>query len=116
MKYQQYIIGKCITEEPPNWDLRVFYVQVAERDGKRVVCGKPIEQPYHEADAGTWIIEYEGSDICPTQLANITPPATWQLLAQFPLPDNYVPESQEVRDEHKRRAIEHLKKMGVWRD
>lgn len=111
MKYQQYIIGKCITEEPPNWDLRVFYVQVEERDGKRVVCGKPIEQPYYADDAGTFIIELEGCDQCPTTLADIVPPDGWQLMAQCPLEDNYVPESEEVREEQRKQARAFLKRM-----
>lgn len=116
MKYQQYIIGKCITEEPPNWDLRVFYVQVEERDGKRVVCGEPIEIKDRYDDPGVEVIEYEGWDKPAEWLAYIVPPSGWQLLAQFPLPDNYVPESNEVREESRRRAVEHLRKLGVWRD
>ena len=111
MKYQQYIIGKCITEEPPNWDLRVFYVQVEERDGKRVVCGTPIEQPYHAPDAGVFIYAIEGSDQCPTTLADIVPPEGWQLMAQCPLEDNYVPASEEVREAERKEAREFLRRM-----
>jgi hypothetical protein len=105
-KYQEYIIGRCITEQPPEWEFKVFYVQVEERDGKRVVCGTPIDITALSDDAAVSVIEHEGCDTDPSTLADITPPEGWQLMAQHPLPDGYVPESAEVREEHQRRSIE----------
>lgn len=115
-KYQEYIIGKCITQDPPSWDFRVFYVQVEERDGRRVVCGEPIELTGRCEEPGLTVDEYEEWEQPAELLADIIPPEGWQLMAQFPLPDNYVPESMEVRGESRQRAIEHLRKLGVWRD
>jgi hypothetical protein len=115
-KYQEYIVGRCITEKPPEWEFKVFYVQVEERDGKRVVCGKPIDITHLDAEPLLGIAAEEAAPTSPEMLADITPPDGWQVMAQYPLPDNYVPESQEVFDEHGRRAIEKLRSMGLWRD
>jgi hypothetical protein len=115
-KYQEYIVGRCITEQPPEWEFKVFYVQVEERDGKRVVCGTPIDITHLDADPLLGIVAEELGTTSPDKLANVSPPEGWQVMSQYPLPDNYVPPSVEVFEEHGRRAMEHLKAMGLWRD
>lgn len=115
-KYQEYIIGRCITEQPPEWEFKVFYVQVEERDGKRVVCGTPIDITHLDADPLLGMAAEEECPTAPELMADITAPDGWQVMSQYPLPDNYVPESKEVFEEHGRRAVEHLKAMGLWRD
>jgi len=123
MKYQYYVLGRCISKQPIEWEWRARYVPVEERDGKRVVCGQHIDISHLEGadQCMSYAYEFDENDDAECSLSleravGIEVPDGWQLMADFPLPDNYVPESMEVRGESRQRAIEHLRKLGVWRD
>lgn len=118
MKYQYYVIGKQGGDPPAYAAVRAFYVPIEVTDGKRVPCGPPIELTSRTSTFDLMLDaeEFEVWDACPTELADITPPEGWELVAQFPLPDDYVPESTEVQEEAERRSRQFFKDMGLFND
>lgn len=114
MKYQQYVVARRCQDG--SHDLRRFRTKVIQSGEAWLPDGAPIEEHPTPADMLLDIGEYEDSagDFGP--LTEITPPDGWTVVARLWLPDNYVPESQEVADEHRKRAIAKLRSMGLWRD
>lgn len=114
VKYQYYVLVKPATAAEPAPTFRIYYVPVEDRDGKRVQCGTPVclSDRYDFVDAMLDIGEFDGWDADESDLADIAVPDGWELAAQFPLPDDYVPESKEVIDEGLHRAREYLRQ--IW--
>lgn len=119
MKYQQeYIIGRKTSDRPLRQELRVLRVPITEKDGRWVPAGEPIEDTWRRTQESLFvsISEYDAcGSTCP-EAVPFTPPEGWSVLAEFRLPPDYVPPSSEVTEEEQRRAVEYLRKMGVWRD
>jgi len=114
VKYQQYVVAKRRPDGSHNF--RRFRTRVVQHGDSWLPDGDPIEETAPPADMMLDVGEYEESvdDVGP--LTEITPPDGWTVVARLWLPDDYVPESQEVRDEHRNRAIARLRSMGLWRD
>lgn len=125
VKYQYIIMGQ--QSDDGSTSFRAGYVPVEERDGKRVACGQLIDIT-HIADEGQ-LMSYAGEFLdnddpgCSLSLeraVGIEVPPGWTLMGDFPLPDDYVPESAEVFEEGERRDFEEmrefLRQKGVWRD
>ena len=113
-KYQGYIVHKQTREHPKEGEFREFYVQVEQRDGKWVACGKPIDITHltHHFDMGmnAYAIDKYGEE---EGMIEAIPPEGFTVIARFWLPDNYVPESLEVIREGDERARQHLRERGI---
>lgn len=113
-KYQRYIVQEIQANEDGERALRSFYFRVEKRDGKWVAASKPVEirdghsDLFHETGLLADSVMIQDA---PRQegLAPIELPDGYRLLAQHWLPDNYVPESDEVMEERERRASEDMK-------
>jgi len=116
MKYQRYVVYQRKTKDLS--EFRCFRTQVVQSGESWLPTGDPIEETarFAPADMLLDIGEYEENKDDVGPLSEITPPDGWAVAARLWLPDNYVPESQEVSEEHERRSIERLRKMGLWRD
>lgn len=118
-KYQGYILGKQLTADPVQYTFRAYYVPVEIRDGVRVVSGEAIDitdrTNYDFCAVHAMLFEEaKGDDRCFQDLATgIQVPDGWELLAEYPLPDDYVPESLEVIQEGEERARQHLRERGI---
>lgn len=110
MKYQQIIMARRTS--PDATEFRQFYVPVEERDGKWMPCGAMREEHVPHVSMFGSVDEYEhgGGESC-GDLEDITAPDGWFVASRLWLPDNYVPQSAEVRDEGRKRAEEYLKEM-----
>lgn len=110
MKYQQIIMAKRVS--PDLTELRQFYAPVDDASGRWRPRGDLREQQVPQAAMFGSLDEYEhgsGRDCGP--LGDITPPDGWSVVARLWLPDNYVPESAEVREEGEKRAKDYLRRM-----
>ncbi len=117
MRYQEYIIGRELA--PDNYDLRQFSVPVHQVDGKWVPAGEPFEETHlsDRFDMMLSIYEFQVyTDNTCGKLDDMPCPEGWKVMAREWLPDDYVPPSPEEIEQRRKDAIEHLKKMGVWRD
>jgi hypothetical protein len=112
MKYHQVIMARRVS--PDTSEFRQFYVPVEERDGTWVTCG-PMREETDRLTQGSIFVglsAYEGSGAEPAgPLDGIDAPPGWSVVARMWLPDNYVPPSDEVREEGYRRAEAYLKEM-----
>jgi hypothetical protein len=112
MKYQQIIMARRVS--PDDGEFRQFYVPVEERDGTWVPCGPMREETHRVTHAAMFgsIDEYEhgGGETC-GPLSGIEAPPGWFVASRLWLPENYVPPSDEVREEGYRRAEAYLKEM-----
>lgn len=113
-KYQGYIVHKQTREHPKECEFRKFYVQVEQRDGNWVACGKPIDITHlsHHFDMGmtAYAIDKYGEE---EGMIDAIPPEGFTVIARYWLPDNYVPESLEVVREREERATQHLRERGI---
>jgi hypothetical protein len=116
MKYQQIVFSREFG--PGEHEFRQFYVPVEECDGLMLPCG-PMREETHmltQLEIFLALVDYQGEgEGEPIPDGTPTLPG-WEPAAVLPLPDDYVPESLEVREEGRQRAIQHLKDLGVWRD
>jgi len=116
MKYQQIVYVREFSLEEHG--ARQFYVPVVERDGFMEPCG-PMREETHmltQSEIFMAIAEYQaGGEGKPIPEGTPSLPG-WDPAAVLPLPDDYVPESWEVREEGRQRAIQKLRDMGLWRD
>ncbi len=110
MKYQCIIMGG---DTPETKDvLRQFYVPVKEQDGRWLPCGAMVEEKVPQMDIFVTATEYLDADESECgPLADIPPLPGFKVEARLWLPDNYVPESPEVREEGERRAKDYLREM-----
>jgi hypothetical protein len=117
MRFQEYIIGKEFARG--DYDLRKFSVPVHRVDGKWVPAGEPFEETHltDRLDMMISIDEFQiHTDNTEGKLDDMPCPAGWKVMTREWLPDDYVPPSLEEIEQRRKDAIEHLKKMGVWRD
>jgi hypothetical protein len=119
VKYQYIIFAKG--DDPKTQELEGFYGPVEDKDGIQVLCG-PLRRDPNQTfeDLALGVLSYED---CPPEdtawlgpLSDVPAPDGWQCVARAPIPDDYSPESREVLEEHRSRAIQHLKNLGVWKD
>lgn len=116
-KYQHCVFSKRISDDPPNTAFIACYYPVEIRDGKRVVCGEGIGLPYEdESQSMSYADEFRIHGPTEEMAEGIVPPDGWEIAAQFPLPDGFVPESQEVAEELQKRARDYLRSRGIGRD
>ena len=110
MKYQCIIMGGNTPETKDT--LRQFYVPVEDRDGRWLPCGVMVEEKIPQMDIFVTATEYLDADESECgPLSDITPPPGYEVQARLWLPDNYVPESSEVREEGLKRAREHMRRL-----
>ncbi len=112
MKYQQIIMAKRVS--PDLTEFRQFYAPVEERNGRWVVSG-PLREETDRTTQGSILIglsAYEETGSEPDcDLSSIQAPPGWDVVASMWLPDDYVPESAEVREEGEKRAKDYLRRM-----
>lgn len=117
MKYQGYIIGKELA--PNNYDLRQFSVPVHQVDGAWFPAGKPHEETSitHRLDMVMSVHEFQvHTDNTCGPLDDLPCDDGWKVMARYWLPDDYVPPTPDDVERGRQEAIDHLKKMGVWKD
>lgn len=110
MKYQQIVVYRRVS--PTTSEFRQFYVPVEERDGRWMPCGPMREERVPQASMFGSVSDYEhgcGESCGP--LSDVPAPDGWATVSRLWLPDNYVPESPEVREEGERRAKDYLREM-----
>lgn len=110
MKYQRIIM---VGTQPDNrGTLKQFYAPVEQRDGRWMQCGSLVPERGDQMDIAMALQEYApgDEDLC-GPLADIVALPGYRVEARLWLPDNYVPESEEVREEGLRRAAEHLRRL-----
>lgn len=92
--------------------LRQFYVPVEDRDGRWLSCGEMTEEHVPQMDIFVTATEYLDADESECgPLSDIPAAVGYAVEARLWLPDNYVPESQEVREEALRRAADHYRRV-----
>jgi len=115
MKYMQVIFERVADDGVHQF--RQFYAPVTEEGCVYTVCG-PLKEETHmlsQVSIAMGVGDFEEANINDS-ITGLDIPDGWTLAAWSRLPDNYVPHSAEVRDEDEKRAIDHLKKLGLWRD
>ena len=111
MKFQQIIAGKH--DGPRSFLFSQYAAPVKEVDGKWVLAG-PLRDETHRYDHGTIMVgaaEYDPRTSTCGYVGDIPVEEGWMVMARFWLPDNYVPESDEVLTEGDRRAAEEYKRI-----
>jgi hypothetical protein len=111
MKYRQIVFAKRVA--PDKHLFRQFYYPVEDRDGKMIPAG-PMREETHmltPSELMGSIDEYCGGGDGPPLPPDLPTLEGWEPVSVLPLPDNYVPQSEEVIDEGRRRATEYLKGM-----
>lgn len=95
--------------------VRCYTVPVKLEGVKYQLDGEPSECTWADADrVFTLMEEYLNG---PNQShADVPVPDGWELMGCAVLPDGYVPPSQEVKEEGERRAMDFLRKKGLWKD
>jgi len=114
VKYQQIVYVRELS--PREHEARQFYVPVEACDRLIVPCGPMREETHvlNQSEMFMAIAEYQaGGEGEPIPEGAPSLPG-WEPAAVLPLPDDYVPESWEVREEGRRRAIRRLRDMGLW--
>lgn len=110
MKYQQIIMAQLSSGKATAF--RQFYVPVHESNGSWLPCGPMREEHVSAASMFGSVSDYEhGCGTSCGALSDIPPMSGWTVVARLWLPDDYVPESAEVRDEGEKRASEYLRRM-----
>lgn len=121
MKYQYCIIGKDFGSARPEYMFRRFRFPVV-RDGDTWVVDPSsvmLEETHlYEQDDLIDELEYWQihTDNTAGKLDALPCPEGWKVMARDWLPDDYVPPSKADLQQRRAQAIEHLKKMGVWKD
>lgn len=113
MKYQQIIMGQRPSES--EYHFRRFAAPVAMQDGRWMPAG-PMREETHRFSKGILMLaaaEYESAPGDCGPLSDIPAPDGWEVLARLWLPDNYVPQSDEVAQHSEREAIKHLLERGL---
>lgn len=117
MRYQYYIVGR---ETAPNhYDLRRFTMPVHSVGGQWVAASDPTEETHlcNRFDLLMDVDEFQvHTDNTAGKLDDLPCPDGWRVLARDWLPDDYAPPTPEEVEQQRAEAIEHLKKLGVWRD
>lgn len=119
MKYQYIIFAKG--DDPKTQELEGFYGPVEDKDGIQLLCGPLRREPNQNfPDLAGAVQDYEDSspedNAWLGPLTDVPAPDGWKCVARIPLPDDYVPESREVLEEHRSRAVQHMKNLGIWRE
>lgn len=110
MKYQKIIMAQLSGGEAKAF--HQFCVPVHESDGRWLPCGPMREEHASAASMFGSVSDYEhgcGNSCGP--LSDIQPLPGLAVVARLWLPDNYVPESAEVREEGEKRAKDYLRRM-----
>lgn len=117
MKYQYYIIGR--EASPNHYDLRRFVVPVHDVGGQWVPAGEATEETdiWHRFDLMLDINEFQiHTDNTAGKLDDLPCPDGWRVLARDWLPDDYAPPTAEEMELKTKEAVEHLRKIGIWKD
>lgn len=111
MKYMKLIAAQ--PKHPLGHAFRQFAVPVDDSGGTPVPCGPMREETARlsQLEIAVAVSEYEGDDGGDPIPAEYHAPDGWRIVALLPLPDNYVPASDEVREEGLKRAADYLKGM-----
>jgi hypothetical protein len=119
VRRQYYIAGRLSGGDIAGYLFRRFAVSVRESEGRWVPDGPPIEET-HLYDPVEIALDLEHWQIHTTNTAgkldDMPCPEGWRVMARDWLPDDYSPPAEGEIEQRRKDAIEHLKKMGVWRD
>jgi hypothetical protein len=117
MKYQQILLMRL--RDDFGYDYRQLAIPVSIQRGKWLPCSPGIDETgrLSQGEIAMGVAEYEqcmeaGEDPVCGELHDFPVGDGWYVAARFWLPDDYVPESQEVIDERNRRVSERMRKWG----
>lgn len=113
MKYQEIIMGQ--RPSPDEYHFRRFAVPVSMQDGRWLPAG-PMREETHRYPKGMLMLAAADYESAPTDcgpLSDIPAPDGWEVIARLWLPDNYVPESDEVLDHGDREALRYMAERGL---
>jgi hypothetical protein len=119
LRYQHYIIGQEVPGDITGWQFRRFTAPVHNVEGMWVPSSPPSEETHlwDQVELALQIDDFiVHTDNTAGKLDDLPCPDGWRVLARDWLPDDYVPPAKEELDAKTEAAIEHLKKLGVWRD
>jgi hypothetical protein len=115
MKYQQ-ILQMRLRDDDSGYDYRQLAAPISQQEGKWLPCGKVIDETprLSQGEIAMGVAEYEACDDdgdC-GELHDYPADDGWHVAARFWLPDDYVPESQEVIEERDRRVADRMHQWG----
>jgi hypothetical protein len=113
MKYQEIIVGRQPAADEYNF--RRFAMPVSVQDGRWLPSG-PMREETHRFTKMAMMLsaaEYDEATSDCGSLADIDAADRWEVFARLWLPDDYVPESDEVMRHSEREAIKHALERGL---
>lgn len=113
MKYQEIIMGQRPSES--EYHFRRFAVPVAMQDGRWLPAGTMREET-HRFSKGILMLaaaEYESARSDCGPLSDIQAPDGWEVIARLWLPDDYVPQSDEVTQHARKEAVKKMLDLGI---
>jgi hypothetical protein len=119
MKYQQILLMR-LRNDGSGYDYRQLAAPVSLQYGKWMPCGECLDETprLSQGEIAMGVAEYEecmeSGDVPECgELHDFPTDDEWLVAARFWLPDDYVPESQEVIDERNRRVADKLRDLDT---
>lgn len=113
MKYQEIIMGR--KPDADTFLYRRFAVPVSMQDGRWLPAGPMREETIRFTKMAMMLADAEydeaASDCGP--LSDIAAPEGWEVLARLWLPDDYVPQSDEVTQHARKEAVKKMVDLGI---
>lgn len=113
MKYQEIIMGQRPSRD--EYHFRRFAVPVSMQDGRWLPAGPMLEETHRFPKSVMMMsaAEYDEATSDCGPLADIPPPAGWEVIARMWLHDDYVPASDEVLRHGEREGIKMSLEKGI---
>lgn len=113
MKYQEIIMGQ--QPDADTFLYRRFAVPVSMQGGRWLPAGPMREETHRFTKMAMMLADAEYDEVTSDcgLLSDIEPPDGWKVLARLWLPDDYVPQSDEVTQHARREAVKQMLDLGI---